>query len=65
MGALAQIKNNRIYLDAAIISLDGKRIVRINRNAPLDKAEGLGKNVAGKILAKGGREILRDAKKNW
>lgn len=64
LGALAQIKNNRIYLDAAIISIDGKRMVRISRHALLDKVKELGKSVAEKMLVKGGGEILRDAKKS-
>lgn len=65
LGASARIKNKKIYLDAAIISLDGKRIIRIKKGASVAEAEQLGKKVAGMMFARGAREILKDAKKNW
>lgn len=64
MGALAQLKNKRICLDAAIISLDGKRMIRVSKSAKVNAAQGLGRYVAKSMLDKGGREILKDVKKN-
>lgn len=62
LGALAESKNKRIHLQAAVISLDGKRIVRLSRSAPLQEAEPLGKLLAKEVLAKGGREIMQELK---
>ena len=65
LGALAQIKDKRIYLDALITSIDGQRMVRVRKSSPIEEAEILGMKVARIILAKGGSEILRDVKENW
>lgn len=64
LGGLAQVKNMRINLDAAVISLDGKRIIRISKCAPLNQAEQLGKSVARLMLRRGARKILKDAQKS-
>lgn len=64
VGALAEIKKGKIFLDTAIIDSEGKNLIRISRKASTKKAETLGRQVAKAILKKGGKEILRDAQKN-
>lgn len=64
LGALAKIKNNKIHLDAAVISLDGKKMIRLNQEAPLKDAKNLGRRLAKAILKKGANEILKNVRKN-
>ena len=58
LAALAVIKKKSIYLEAAVISLNGETLIRLQDKAPIKKGEQLGRNVARALLKKGGREIL-------
>ena len=60
VGIFADILENKIYARAVIASIDGKKIVKDFSIAPPEKFETFGKDLAGKILDGGGREILRD-----
>lgn len=65
LGALAEIKDNRIYLEAVAASWNGERIIRLKQDAPVDKAEILGRQLAKAVLKRGGREILNNVQENW
>lgn len=58
MFAYAHYEGNLITLKAGIISLDGKRIVKIKDSAPAIEAKELGKRVANEVLIEGGQDIL-------
>ena len=47
-----------ITLKAGIISLDGKRVVKVKRTALPDDVKELGESVAREVLKNGGAEIL-------
>lgn len=58
VGALAKIKNGRLYLRAAAADKDGKKMIRLSRKAPLKEAESLGKLLAYECLKKGGGQLI-------
>jgi hydroxymethylbilane synthase len=45
-------------LSALISDLEGRRVLRDQRSAPIAEAAGLGAQMAETLLAAGGREIL-------
>lgn len=59
VGALAKVKNAKIKLDAAVIGLDGKKIIRLKQEAPLKDAISLGRRLAKAMLKKGANGILK------
>jgi hydroxymethylbilane synthase len=52
-----------LTLKAGIISIDGQRIVKIKRSAPVDEGKALGKTLANEVLSTGGAEILNEIRK--
>jgi hydroxymethylbilane synthase len=60
VAAMAKIKGRGIYIEGLIISLDGKKQVRLSRKASISKAEEIGEGLAEEVLEKGGREILAE-----
>jgi hydroxymethylbilane synthase len=54
----AQFEGNLITLKAGIISLDGKRVIKIKKSATVSEGKELGKKVAMEVLINGGQEIL-------
>lgn len=59
----AQLGDGLVTIKAGIISLDGKRLVKLKDEAPESLAEELGHRIAGEVLAQGGEEILRELRK--
>ena len=55
-----QISNQKLILNAGIISLDGQKEIRKTLEAPLDKAIELGEEMADIIFEMGGGEILKE-----
>lgn len=49
-----------ISLKAGIISLDGHRVVKVKRSAPVDDVKELGESVGKEVLRSGGKEILQE-----
>lgn len=47
-----------ITLKGGIISLDGKKVIKVKHTAPAEDAKELGKLVANEVLKEGGKEIL-------
>jgi len=60
MGARANIKGERIEMVGFISDINGKRVLRLNKNGSRNSAEAIGKNLAEELLDMGGREILKD-----
>jgi hydroxymethylbilane synthase len=56
----AQYDGNLISLKAGIISLDGKRLVKVKRSAVVSENKELGRAVALEVLETGGKEILEE-----
>lgn len=59
----AWLEGPTVTLKAGIISLDGKKIVKVKRSAPAEEGKDLGKSIATEVLANGGAEILNDIRK--
>ncbi|MCM8789755.1 MAG: hydroxymethylbilane synthase [Candidatus Omnitrophica bacterium] len=64
LAALEEIKKERIFLEAAIFDPKKGEMIRLKKEAPISRAIALGKQVAKEILKRGGRRILKDARKN-
>lgn len=58
----AHFEGNLITLKAGIISLDGKRVIKIKKSATVAESRELGKKVALEVLQSGGKEILEEIK---
>ncbi|WP_190810548.1 hydroxymethylbilane synthase [Flagellimonas sp. S3867] len=58
IGALVQIKNQTVYFEGVLFSLDGKEKISIERNIPLSKAKGFGQTCAKEILDNGGDKLM-------
>jgi hydroxymethylbilane synthase len=58
LGAYARVRGDRLELLAILAAADGKRLVREMREGALADPVALGRAVAEKLLATGGREIL-------
>ena len=59
IGALAEIRNGKLHLDAIVADPDGSKMLRESRNGNLDDPEGLGNAVGVALLSRGGDEILQ------
>jgi hydroxymethylbilane synthase len=59
VGALARVSGERVSIDAFIGLPDGTRIVRQQQSGACAGAEALGRSLGERLLAAGGREILR------
>lgn len=64
VAAYARIRGRVIFLEAAVISCDGKDIIRVSRKAGIEAYRDLGKRAACEILEKGGKEILDCVRKS-
>ncbi|MGW9684737.1 hydroxymethylbilane synthase [Flagellimonas sp. 2504JD1-5] len=58
IGALAQIKDQKVYFEGVLFSLDGKEKISIEKNIPLSKAKGFGQACAKEVLEKGGDKLM-------
>jgi hydroxymethylbilane synthase len=59
IGALAEIRNGKLHLDAIVADPDGSKMLRESRDGNLDNPEGLGNAVGVALLSRGGDEILQ------
>ena len=62
VGGLATGVGDQLVLIAAVIALDGSRIVRGRAHAPRTDARALGTGVAARLLANGAAEILAESR---
>jgi hydroxymethylbilane synthase len=58
IGALAEIRNGKLHLDAIVADPDGSKLLHESRDGNLNDPEGLGSAVGEKLLSRGGDEIL-------
>ena len=65
IGALATVSEEQMLeLVAAVIALDGSRVVRSHARAPLAEAIGLGARVGARLLDEGAGDILEQVRKH-
>lgn len=62
IGALATIEGDTLHFEGALFSLDGKQKIAINKTCALNDAEGVGVTYAEELLAKGGRDLMKEIK---
>jgi hydroxymethylbilane synthase len=60
IAAFGQINGTSLQIDGMVGTVDGKRLIRNHVEGPMDKAEGLGIELADVLLSKGAREILQE-----
>jgi len=60
VAALGQVAGETLHLEALISDLEGRRVLRDQRSAPVAEAAGLGTQMAESLLARGGAEILAE-----
>ncbi len=58
VAALGRVEGEILHLEALISDLEGRRVLREQRSAPVAEAAELGTQMAESLLAQGGREIL-------
>ncbi|MGX1928213.1 hydroxymethylbilane synthase [Flagellimonas sp. 2504JD4-2] len=58
IGALAQIKDQKVYFEGVLFSLDGKEKISVEKNVPLSKAKGFGQTCAQEVLNNGGDKLM-------
>ncbi|HZK43674.1 MAG TPA: hydroxymethylbilane synthase [Syntrophomonadaceae bacterium] len=63
MGANAVIKENRLYIEGLVASLDGKTLLKSSVAGDIDQANELGVLLARDLIDKGALSILEDIKK--
>lgn len=64
VAAYATVRGRTVTLEAMIISLDGRKKVRIKDSAPVAEHETLGRELARQALAEGGKEILDEIRRS-
>ena len=62
MGCYAQVKENGIYITAFISSLDGTVFLKESGLYPQENPEKTGREIAERLLKRGGKEILENLK---
>ena len=58
IGTHGRVENERFILDAMIGSLDGRRVLKESISGDVRNAEQLGAELADRLIALGGKEIL-------
>jgi len=62
VAAFATITGDRMSLEGMVISLDGKKMIRLHASSSVRAAAGMGKRLARQVLANGGARILREVR---
>ncbi len=62
IGALAQIKDQKVYFEGNLFSLDGKEKIAITKEIGLNNSKGFGEACAKEVLANGGLELMQKIK---
>lgn len=58
VGALTTVKDRNILLKAGVFALDGSQKIVLEKTAPLEKAQELGRKTATEVLKNGGQQIM-------
>lgn len=64
LAAKGTAQGGKIHLDALIANPDGRRLIRDENQGPTGSAEQIGTALAETLLARGGKEILKELQKN-
>ncbi len=62
IGALAEIKNQKVYFKGCLHALDGSTFVHVSKERPLNKIDGFGKSCAYEVLENGGKQLMAEIK---
>ncbi|RYZ33201.1 MAG: hydroxymethylbilane synthase, partial [Sphingobacteriales bacterium] len=62
ISALAYVKEERIYFEGNIVSIDGTQKLSVQKDTPLEKSYSLGVDAAFEILDNGGDELMKAIK---
>ncbi|GAB6157769.1 hydroxymethylbilane synthase [Desulfotomaculum varum] len=62
IGAYGEVVSGKLNLTAVVATLDGSQVIRAGGEAPADRANQLGIEVAEKLLAMGGKKILQQVR---
>jgi len=62
IGALAKIKDQKVYFKGCLHALDGSTMVEVEKERPVSKFEGFGKSCAYQILENGGKSLMKSIK---
>lgn len=62
IGALAQIKDQKLHFEAALFSLDGSRKIGVNKSIDLNKNYNFGRLCAIEVLESGGKALMVEIK---
>jgi hydroxymethylbilane synthase len=60
IGALAQIKDQKVYFEGVVFSLDGKQKIDIKKEVKLADAKAMGQACAEEVLQKGGDKLMQE-----
>jgi hydroxymethylbilane synthase len=63
IGAYAEVRGKQLHLRGLVAALDGSRLVRDELHGPASGGDQLGTELAEKVLAAGGEEILEEARR--
>ncbi len=63
IGALANIKNNELHFEGALLSLDGKERYHVKKSTALDNHKDFGKYCAEVILREGGYKLMEELRR--
>ena len=62
IGAIAKIKDQKVYFKGCLHALDGSTMVEVEKERPVSKFEGFGKSCAYEILESGGKNLMESIK---
>jgi len=62
IGALAEIKDQKVFFKGCLHALDGSAFVQLEKERPITQYEGFGKSCAYEVLDQGGRQLLEEIK---
>ncbi|WP_010180585.1 hydroxymethylbilane synthase [Aquimarina agarilytica] len=62
IGALASVKNDKVYFEGVLFSLDGKKKLSISKSCNLNEAATVGANYAEELLQQGGDKLMQEIK---
>ncbi len=63
IGALATIQGSEVHFEGNLLSLDGKQKFSVQKTVTIEESTGLGQLCAKELLNSGGRELMREIKK--
>jgi len=63
IGALAQIKDEKIHFNGILLSIDGKQKIEINKSVTISDYQQIGKQIANEVLENGGNQIMTQIRK--